>query len=150
MAMHDWNGDGKKDFSDDFMEYGIYKDVMGDDDDYKPTYHKPTYNKPSNDDLESKGCLILFLIVLGIMFVIALVSTLGIVEVIIYLCAFLCIITLAPTLIALYNIIINKLFDPDNEKLPVYYITLKLFLKPALICIGIFGLVILVIYFVYR
>lgn len=145
MAMHDWNGDGKNDFSDDFMEYQIYKDVMGDDDDYKPTY-----NKPSNNDLESKGCLILFLIVLGIIVVVALVSTLGIVEVIIYLCAFFCVITLAPTLIALYNIIINKLFDPDNEKLPVYYITLKLFLKPALICTGIFGLVILVIYFVYR
>ena len=25
MAFHDWNGDGKKDFTDDFIEYQIYK-----------------------------------------------------------------------------------------------------------------------------
>ena len=32
MAVHDWNGDGKKDFCDDFIEYQIYKDVTGDND----------------------------------------------------------------------------------------------------------------------
>ena len=26
MAFQDWNNDGKKDFTDDFMEYQIYKD----------------------------------------------------------------------------------------------------------------------------
>lgn len=25
MAFYDWNGDGKKDFSDDYIEYQIYK-----------------------------------------------------------------------------------------------------------------------------
>ena len=25
MALYDWNGDGKKDFTDDFIEYQIYK-----------------------------------------------------------------------------------------------------------------------------
>ena len=25
MAFYDWNGDGKKDFADDYMEYNIYK-----------------------------------------------------------------------------------------------------------------------------
>ena len=25
MAFYDWNGDGKKDFTDDYIEYNIYK-----------------------------------------------------------------------------------------------------------------------------
>ena len=25
MAFYDWNGDGKKDFTDDYIEYSIYK-----------------------------------------------------------------------------------------------------------------------------
>lgn len=28
MAMYDWNGDGKKDFTDDWIEYNIYKNCM--------------------------------------------------------------------------------------------------------------------------
>ncbi len=32
MAMYDWNHNGKNDMADDFMEYQIYKDVMGQDD----------------------------------------------------------------------------------------------------------------------
>lgn len=32
MAMYDWNHDGKKDWQDDYIEYQIYKDVMGEDD----------------------------------------------------------------------------------------------------------------------
>ena len=32
MAMYDWNHNGKKDMADDFIEYQIYKDVMGQDD----------------------------------------------------------------------------------------------------------------------
>lgn len=36
MAMYDWNHNGKKDMADDFIEYQIYKDVMGQDD--EPSY----------------------------------------------------------------------------------------------------------------
>lgn len=32
MAINDWNHNGKKDLADDFIEYQIYKDVMGDND----------------------------------------------------------------------------------------------------------------------
>jgi len=32
MAIFDWNGDGKKDIWDTAIEYEIYKQVMGDDD----------------------------------------------------------------------------------------------------------------------
>ena len=32
MAMFDWNGNGKKDFADDYIEYQIYKDCTEDDD----------------------------------------------------------------------------------------------------------------------
>ena len=28
MAMYDWNGDGKKDFTDDWVEYNIYNNCM--------------------------------------------------------------------------------------------------------------------------
>lgn len=31
MAMNDWNGNGKKDLGDDFIEYEIYNDVTEDD-----------------------------------------------------------------------------------------------------------------------
>ena len=33
MAMRDWNGDGKKDFVDNIIEYQIYENVMDDDKD---------------------------------------------------------------------------------------------------------------------
>lgn len=29
MALYDWNGDGKKNHSDDFIEYHIYKQTIG-------------------------------------------------------------------------------------------------------------------------
>lgn len=29
MALYDWNGDGKKDFKDDYIEYQIYKQSTG-------------------------------------------------------------------------------------------------------------------------
>ena len=37
MALYDWNKNGKKDFGDDFIEYNIYKDVMGENED-EPSY----------------------------------------------------------------------------------------------------------------
>ena len=33
MAFNDWDGDGKNTFADDFIEYQIYKETMGEDDD---------------------------------------------------------------------------------------------------------------------
>lgn len=33
MAMYDWNKNGIKDFGDDYIEYQIYKDTMGEQDD---------------------------------------------------------------------------------------------------------------------
>lgn len=32
ISLYDWNGDGKNDMFDDFIEYQIYKDCTGDDD----------------------------------------------------------------------------------------------------------------------
>ncbi len=29
MAFYDWNGDTKKDFTDDFIEYNVYKNSTG-------------------------------------------------------------------------------------------------------------------------
>ena len=29
MAMHDWNGNGENDWGDNYIEYKIYEDVMG-------------------------------------------------------------------------------------------------------------------------
>ena len=31
MAFHDWNNNGKKDFVDDYIEYNIYKESTGSD-----------------------------------------------------------------------------------------------------------------------
>lgn len=36
MALYDWNKNGEKDFGDDFIEYNIYKDVMGEKE--EPSY----------------------------------------------------------------------------------------------------------------
>ena len=34
MAMYDWNGNGKNDMGDNFIEYNIYKDVTGQNSNY--------------------------------------------------------------------------------------------------------------------
>ena len=36
MATHDWNHDGKNDMMDNYIEYQIYKDVTGQND--EPSY----------------------------------------------------------------------------------------------------------------
>ena len=42
MAMYDWNGNGKKDMADDFIEYNIYKECTGKHEDtgYYRSSHK--------------------------------------------------------------------------------------------------------------
>jgi len=37
MATHDWNHDGKVDSKDDFMEYQVFSDVMGEENKYSYT-----------------------------------------------------------------------------------------------------------------
>lgn len=37
MSLYDWNGDGKKDFTDDFIEYQIYKRSAGNNSDNNHT-----------------------------------------------------------------------------------------------------------------
>lgn len=52
MAIFDWNHNGKKDLADDFIEYQIYKDVMGEDNETsknsKP--HKSHFNSAKTTD----------------------------------------------------------------------------------------------------
>ncbi len=55
MAFHDWNGDGKKDWKDNLIEYQVYKDVTSDsddedyeDNDYDTDYSFSSYKKTSN------------------------------------------------------------------------------------------------------
>lgn len=52
MAFFDWNGDGKKDFTDDFIEYNIYKNTMN---------HSNNYRK-SGSVSSAKGFWIVFLL----------------------------------------------------------------------------------------
>lgn len=50
MSMLDWNGDGKKDMTDNYIEYHIYQDVMNDDDEPVSYNSKP---KNRNKDLRA-------------------------------------------------------------------------------------------------
>lgn len=55
MSMLDWNGDGKKDMTDNYIEYHIYQDVMNDDnddDDDEPVLYD---FKPKNRDKDFYG-----------------------------------------------------------------------------------------------
>lgn len=48
MSLYDWDGDGKKTFADDFIEYQIYKDVMGEKEEkgnFSFNSNKKNYNK---------------------------------------------------------------------------------------------------------
>lgn len=48
MALYDWNKNGKKDFGDDYIEYNIYKDVMGKNDEEDRRSYTPGSSDPSN------------------------------------------------------------------------------------------------------
>jgi hypothetical protein len=60
MALYDWNKNGKKDMTDDFIEYQIYKDCM-----------KTSNGNSSSSSSESGAWLIGFII---LMFVLALLG----------------------------------------------------------------------------
>lgn len=53
MAFHDWNGDGKRDIFDDFIEYQIYKDINEEDDetDYSFSSSNKSSKKSSSDSI---------------------------------------------------------------------------------------------------
>lgn len=48
MSMLDWNGDGKKDIMDNYIEYQIYQDVMNDDNDDNDDEPISYNSKPKN------------------------------------------------------------------------------------------------------
>ena len=59
MAMRDWNGNGRNDAGDDYIEYRIYNEVMNDgDDDDTPSYS----GSSSNDGCGCGMWLIVFFI----------------------------------------------------------------------------------------
>lgn len=154
MAIHDWDDDDEMDLEDDFIEYGIYNDFMDDDNDYKSTYRKPTYRKPiynkPNNEVKPIGLGKLSLIILGIIAAVILIKEIGVVDVALRLSGFLCVLAIAVTVMALEKVVYFRRHDPDNEDLPIYHEAFKFFLKCTLISIGIFGLVILIILFIYR
>lgn len=51
MAMRDWNNDGKKDMVDNYIEYQIYKDVTGQND-------EPSYTPSRRDGISTFGAII--------------------------------------------------------------------------------------------
>lgn len=51
MAMYDWNHDGDKDWQDDFIEYQIYRDVMGEHD-------EPSYTPRRGNGMSTFGAII--------------------------------------------------------------------------------------------
>ncbi len=78
MAFFDWNGDGKKDWKDNLIEYQIYEDVTSDsdDDDYDTDYSFSSYKKTSNSsnssnffDSPTNKFLLIALIVLWAIFI---------------------------------------------------------------------------------
>ncbi|MFA7636361.1 MAG: hypothetical protein WCX81_01215 [Monoglobales bacterium] len=54
MAFFDWNGNGEKDFADDFIEYNIYKQSTTNSDD-------------SQSSSDGCGCLFLALIIFAVL-----------------------------------------------------------------------------------
>ena len=53
MSLYDWNGDGKKDLSDDYIEYNIYNEVMNDDDENSSSSYSHDYQSSGS----GSGCL---------------------------------------------------------------------------------------------
>ncbi len=62
MAFFDWDGDGKKTICDDYIEYNIYKDVVGDDDDSKTEL--PRRTPSSSADTRARWIALIILLVL--------------------------------------------------------------------------------------
>ena len=51
MAMYDWNHNGKKDMADNFIEYQIYKDVTGQND-------EPSYTPSRGNGMSTFGAIV--------------------------------------------------------------------------------------------
>ena len=69
MAMYDWNHDGKKDSTDSFIEYQIYRDATGQED-------KPSYTPRSGNGMSTFGVIIS--VIAGLFLQVILYSVLGI------------------------------------------------------------------------
>ena len=51
MATHDWNNDGKNDMIDNYIEYQVYKDVTGQND-------EPSYTPSRGNGMSTFGAII--------------------------------------------------------------------------------------------
>ena len=51
MATHDWNHEGKNDMMDNYIEYQIYKDVTGQND-------EPSYTPSRGNEMSTFGAVI--------------------------------------------------------------------------------------------
>lgn len=69
MAMYDWNHDGKKDSTDNFIEYQIYGDATGQED-------KPSYTPRSGNGMSTFGAIVS--VIAGLFLQAALYTMLGI------------------------------------------------------------------------
>ena len=69
MAMYDWNHNGKKDMSDNYIEYQIYKDVTGQND-------EPSYTPSKGNGMSIFGAIIS--VIAGLVLQAALYTGLGI------------------------------------------------------------------------
>ena len=69
MATHDWNHDGKNDMMDNYIEYQIYKDVTGQND-------EPSYTSCRGNGMSTFGTIIS--VIAGLVLQAALYTGLGI------------------------------------------------------------------------
>ena len=69
MATHDWNHDGRNDMMDNYMEYQIYKDVTGQND-------EPSYTPSKGHGMSTFGAIIS--VIAGLVLQAALYTGLGI------------------------------------------------------------------------
>ena len=69
MATHDWNNDGKNDMIDNYIEYQIYKDVTGQND-------EPSYTPSMGNGMSTFGAIIS--VIAGLVLQAALYTGLGI------------------------------------------------------------------------
>ena len=69
MATHDWNNDGKNDMIDNYIEYQIYKDMTGRND-------EPSYSPSRGNGMSTFGAIIS--VIAGLVLQAALYTGLGI------------------------------------------------------------------------
>ena len=64
MSLYDWNHDGKKDLTDDLIEYQIYQNSIGSD----RNYHAPSSNRNGMSTFGAVICTILSFVGAGLFF----------------------------------------------------------------------------------